>query len=139
MWLNKLDFQEDLYSLTAIELRIAEEFIAFNKYLLSLEFDTSIEDYKDIVNALNAKRLSDKHGFIYVYFLAVKAIIIMKENWAKSIDELDKLYTISDKTLDIIEESNTKINEHQEEVHQQQEQDLNKAQLLSQKIKNNEI
>lgn len=141
MLLNKLNFQENLYSLTATELRIAEEFIVFNKHLLSLEFDTTIKDYKDIVNTLNTRKLSDKHGFIYAYFIAVKAIIIMKENWAKTIDELDKLYLSSKahESSESIEEQNTKITTLQKEAEEQQKQDFEESKLLSEHIKNGKI
>lgn len=71
------------------------------------------------------------------YLLAVKAIVIMKENWAKDINEIDKLdlnITSKNSYIDIKKENKT-IAKLKEESRIQQEKDLIKAKQLSEKIK----
>jgi len=132
MWINHFEISENSYELINKEVELVKKFIQENKILVKMAFkDTLIENKLDVES--RPFNIND------MYWLALKAIVTMKENWAKNINELDKLYckTTTVSALNT-EEQNKNISELQKEENQQQEKDLNKAKLLASKIKNTE-
>lgn len=108
------------YQLSADEIELTKGLIIQHEKFFREEFENNIEELKVQISifGLNSKEKAP---------LLLKAIIMMKENGAKSIDEIDKLHntTMYKRYMEIKEESL-----------QQHKKDLHKASLLSQKIKN---
>lgn len=124
---------ERKYFLTDEEIEIVKRFITENKnqkHILDFDNDDIEWDIK-ILDKLESTKEQLK-WFIFEYYLSIKAILIMKINGAKSIDDLDKL---NSNNLSINKLEDIKELEIQAEV--QQQQDLEKANLLSEQIKNN--
>lgn len=123
------------YFLTDEESEIVKRFITENKnhkHILDFDNDDIEWDIK-ILDKLESTKEQLK-WFIFEYYLSIKAILIMKRNGAKSIDEFDKLYINSS-----IDNQSRNIEELENEWEVKQEKDLNEALLLSEKIKSGEI
>lgn len=140
MWLDNTNISENSYELTNSEMKIAKNFIEENKYLMQLNFNESIEENIKMLEMQNGLKIEDP---FYRYFLAKKALVIMKENWARTLDETDKLnvnfYSFNQQIYSIPSKEQTQAMASQkEEASIQQQEDLNKAKILSEKIKNND-
>lgn len=135
MWLNNLNSKEHLPFpvLSTSEVEIAKDFISLNRNQFEDAFDTPIDKYEEVMNALNTKWLTKENGFIYGYFLALKAIISMRINWAKSLDELDKIKVtvLKQDISDSVKNQNTKITELKEQEELQKSKEQIQAEIMS--------
>lgn len=134
MEFNNKDYFQNNFELTNEEKELAKYYFKIHDEIFRLEFNNTV----DLLSEKIKKITSDK--FLPLMF---KAIIIMKENGAKSIDEIDKLDSNSDTNKFIngyewkcIEHQSSKINE---QLEISQKEDSNEALILSEKIKSGEI
>ena len=136
MWLNDIDIFWNNYALTEKEKNSAKGFITDNWLLMKLHFNEPLEKNKKIIDMED--EIEEEDFFWTDYLLAKKSIVIMKESWATSIDDFDKIFwSVEVNGCDVnIEKQNTKINELQEESDKEQEKDFDSAQELSEQIKN---
>ncbi len=148
------------FVLTPDEIKIAKEQILnsrnnYDQWILELE--KPVEKHRDFIRQLEEHYTLDKGGFMYDEYILKKAIVIMQENWAKSIDEFDTIFSKTSVLIygwgrlenqDIQTIHNNIVYSRTEEVNYdkiakesviKQEKDLNEALLLSEEIKSGEI
>lgn len=127
MSLNNINTNWNSYELSNSEIKIAIKFILENLVWMDLHFQDTIEENEISIEHDNIDNTE--------YLLALKAIVLLKENWAKNVYEIDKLDPTCKKKNSKINIQNQKINKVQEEVKSGQQASLNQAQQLSEQIK----
>lgn len=134
MWLNEsiLNMNTDEYKLSEREFLLAKDYIQGNLFMMKNAFSENIDILKWYI--LDRPFYFNWHQ----WFLALKCLIELKENWITNLDldEIEWLSSIrTDNIWKIIEEQNSKIDELKKEEKIQKENDLGKASLLSERIK----
>ncbi len=132
MWLNEsiLNMNTDEYKLSEIEFILAKDYIQWNLFMMKNAFSEDIDTLKWYI--------VDRPFYLnwHQWFLALKCLIELKENWIEDLSEIDSLS--SSKNFNVsenIEKQNIKIDELRKEEEIQKENDLEKASLLSERIK----
>ena len=132
MWLNEsiLNMNTDEYKLSEIEFILAKDYIQGNLFMMKNAFSEDIDTLKWYI--------VDRPFYLnwHQWFLALKCLIELKENWIEDLSEIDSLS--SSKNFNVsenIEKQNIKIDELRKEEEIQKENDLEKASLLSERIK----
>jgi len=118
----KFSYPEEKLDLENKEIEILKEAYTSLRHVFILEFDRDIQELTKVMES------NPYNEFLH---LAFKGILVMKKNWAKSIDELDKLSSSI-----LLNNEWGSIEELKNEWEIKQEKDLNEALLLSEKIKN---
>lgn len=118
--LNKLNTNtlKESYILSNEEIKLSRQFIIENQNIMQKDFEESLSENKLLI-LINPIHVPIKENYI----LAMKAIVIMKENWAKRLDEFDNYFNITDNKLS---DYHDKINKLKKEVDKQQKLDEKK-------------
>lgn len=132
MWLNEsiLNMNTDEYKLSEIEFILAKDYIQGNLFMMKNAFSEDIDTLKWYI--------VDRPFYLnwHQWFLALKCLIELKENWIEDLSEIDSLSSTKNFNVsENIEKQNIKIDELRKEEEIQKENDLEKASLLSERIK----
>lgn len=124
MWFEDLSIWWNKDIFTIEEIHLAKKYIEKYKTLLRSDFDSTIEE-----NEIKMEKFSSNEVICFL----LKAIIMMKKNWAKTIDDLDKIHNIEETgtSLDIVQkEVKDKVYSHSAPINVKKTQETNLVDIL---------